>query len=128
MKDSGIYSLVIKLDNGQTIKIGKLRKQKFKKGFYVYTGSALNGLEARIARHKRKTKKLFWHIDYMLASKQAKIFKVFTIQTNKRMECEFNRIIQTSPHAKAIVKGFGCSDCNCKSHLVYFGENPAGKI
>lgn len=128
MKDSGIYSLVIKLDREQTIKVGGLGKRKFEKGFYIYTGSALNGLKARIARHKRKTKKLFWHIDYMLASRYAKIFKVFTIETNKRMECEFNRIIQSYPNAKALVKGFGCSDCNCKSHLVYFGKNPVGKI
>lgn len=128
MADSGIYSLVIKLDKEQTIDVGRLGKQKFKKGFYIYTGSALNGLDARIARHKRKTKKLFWHIDYMLASKHAKISKVFTIETNKRLECKFNRIISSSPYVETLVDGFGCSDCGCKTHLVYFGGNPSGKV
>lgn len=122
MEDSGIYSLIIKLEKNQNIKIGNLGKVDFSKGFYVYTGSALKGLKTRISRHMKKHKKLFWHIDYFLASKHAKISKVIAIKTNKRLECKLNEIVSSLPNAKVVVKGFGCSDCSCKSHLVYFDD------
>ncbi len=93
----------------------------FPKGFYIYTGSALNGLKARISRHRRKQKKKFWHIDYLLASKNAKILEVIAIETDKRLECRLNGIISSLPNPQFFAKGFGCSDCKCKSHLVYFG-------
>jgi len=37
----------------------------------------MNGLENRINRHLRKEKKMHWHIDYLLASENAKIARVF---------------------------------------------------
>ena len=119
MKDSGIYCLFIKLSKDQKIRIGKLGRIFFPKGVYVYTGSAMNGLITRIDRHKRKQKKLFWHIDYLL--KHAKIFHVISIKTNKRLECALNNMVSKLPNAKPI-KGFGCSDCKCESHLFYFPE------
>ena len=45
-----------------SIKIGKKGIFKFSKGYYVYTGSAKNGLKSRIQRHFNRTKKKFWHI------------------------------------------------------------------
>jgi len=119
MKNSGIYVLIIKLNKSQSLGISKLGKINFKKGLYVYTGSAMNNLKARIERHKTKEKKKFWHIDYLLASKHAKISEVIVIRTNKKLECELNSIITSLSGAKTI-KGFGCSDCRCKSHLAYF--------
>ena len=121
VKDSGVYSLIIKLGKDEEIKVGSLGKIKFKKGIYVYTGSALSGLRARIERHKRKKKKLFWHIDYLLASRSAEILEVIAIRTKERAECKLNQIFCSLPNAK-IIKNFGCSDCKCKSHLVYFSE------
>jgi len=43
----GSYILLIKLDEDKDIQIGKLGNISFKKGYYAYVGSALNGL----ARH-----------------------------------------------------------------------------
>lgn len=31
-----------------------------------YTGSVMNGLEQRTARHRRGSNRLFWHIDFLL--------------------------------------------------------------
>ena len=121
MKDSGVYSLIIRLKKDQKITIGKLGKISFKKGFYIYTGSALNGLTARVERHRKKKKKKFWHIDYLLNSKHAKISEVFMIKTNKKIECKLNKIISVLPKANPI-KNFGCSDCRCKTHLYYFED------
>jgi len=119
--NKGIYNLVIKLDKGNSIDIGKLGSIKFPEGYYVYTGSALNYLDKRILRHFKKKKKFHWHIDYFL--KYAKIIKVFTLNTILKLECEVNRQIQMLPNAKIIIKGFGCSDCKCLSHLTFFGNN-----
>ncbi len=110
----GSYLLIIKLENDNIIPIGKLGEIPFKKGFYVYVGSALNGLEQRIQRHMRKNKKIHWHIDYFL--KHARIINVWCKENTFREECIIANELDV--HLSSIT-GFGCSDCNCKSHLFY---------
>jgi Uri superfamily endonuclease len=77
----GIYQLLIYLPKSAWIVIGKKGRFKFPKGYYVYTGSALNGLGKRIERHLRREKKHFWHIDYLLDF--ASIKKVFLFTNGK---------------------------------------------
>ncbi len=113
----GSYILLIELENDSKIQIGKLGDILFKKGFYVYIGSALNGLEQRINRHLRTDKKLHWHIDYLL--KSAKVDSVYYKENDQREEC---KIAKSFSKLKP-VSGFGCSDCNCKSHLFYGSKN-----
>lgn len=123
MSKSGIYHLLIYLKHDKRIRIGKLGEFDFPAGYYVYTGSAMNGLESRIARHLRKDKKLHWHIDYLL--QHAKVIDVVTHLTDKPMECEYNEIVVNLPDAQIIVPKFGSTDCNrCSSHLVYFPDKP----
>jgi Uri superfamily endonuclease len=110
----GSYILIIKLKDKKTIQIGKLGKIHFKKGFYVYVGSALNGLEQRINRHLRKTKKKHWHIDYFLDF--AEVIDTIYKESETREEC--NIAIELDKQLVSI-PGFGCSDCRCKSHLFY---------
>lgn len=116
----GFYQLVIYLKKDKTIKIGKLCKKLFPAGYYIYTGSAKNNLEKRIARHCRKEKKLKWHIDYLL--QYASIKKVNRISLDGNSECELNGSIKQSNSGQILVKGFGSSDCRCISHLVYFSD------
>ncbi len=116
----GAYQLHLKLDKSVRIKVGKLGTFLFPAGRYVYTGSALNGLENRLARHFRKRKKLHWHIDYFL--QHARIERVCVVKTDQRIECELNRQVLDLSNAQVIVKGFGSSDCSCPSHLVYLGN------
>ncbi len=110
----GSYILVIKLQQDKEIQIGKLGKIHFKKGFYIYVGSALNGLENRINRHIKKTKKKHWHIDYFLDF--ADIIDIFYKENNTKVECN---IAATFDKQLIIIPCFGCSDCRCKSHLFY---------
>lgn len=119
---SGIYHLLIYLKKEQEIVIGKLGTFRFPAGYYVYTGSALNGLEGRIARHRRKTKRLHWHIDYLL--QYADITDVVTHVTTERLECLYNSNITELPDAQIIAPRFGASDCRCRAHLVYFPSKP----
>jgi len=110
----GSYLLLVELKNTEIIPVGKLGKIDFKKGFYIYVGSALNGLDQRIQRHLRKQKKTHWHIDYLL--NHAKIVNVFYKQSEVKEECF---IAKTLEKELSIIPGFGCSDCTCKSHLFY---------
>ena len=122
IQKAGIYNLIIKLSKDKEIKIGCLGTFVFPKGFYVYTGSAQNGLEKRIDRHLSSNKKFHWHIDYLLS--YAKIVKVLRYVGVKKDECKLNRLIAQSSGATPLVDKFGSSDCNCVTHLYYFKSFP----
>jgi len=124
----GIYTLIIFLPREASLSIGKLGMRKFPKGYYTYTGSALgkgtSSLKRRVSRHLRKAKRNLWHIDFLLANENAVVTAVVAVETSKKLECNMNLYMKREGEAKIPVKGFGASDCkeNCKSHLVYFGE------
>jgi Uri superfamily endonuclease len=128
LSTSGIYTLLLFASKDVTLTIGKLGKQNFPRGYYTYTGSALGkgaaSLKHRIARHLRKEKRKFWHIDYLLADENVSVEAVIAAETNKKMECNINSHIKGIKGAEVPVKGFGASDCrkNCGSHLLYFPE------
>lgn len=112
----GCYCLVISLDDEKTIEIGKkLGKITFKKGHYVYVGSAMNSLTERVSRHLSDEKKLHWHIDYLLEN--AQITDVIYNESDKKIECELSQFLAGKNSG---IMGFGCSDCNCESHLYHF--------
>ncbi len=119
-KDRGVYLIVGYLKRDKKISIGKLAKIKFKKGFYIYVGKAMNNLSKRIARHLRKNKKRRWHIDYLID--YLNNLRPIPIRTSQNLECPLAKDIKKI--ADSFVKDFGCSDCQCGSHLFYFQENP----
>ncbi len=110
----GIYCLVINVSKNIEMKIGALGRIKFKKGNYVYVGSAQNNVEKRIARHFSKNKKIRWHIDYLLANPSVKIKKAVYKKAGKEQECKIACFLNKFEEP---IKGFGCSDCSCHSHL-----------
>lgn len=110
----GCYCLIIEVDENQHLKIGRKLEIDFKKGFYVYIGSAMNSLESRVKRHLSKRKKLHWHIDYLL--KNNEITEVI-YNLDKKVECDLS---QQLVKKNKYIKDFGCSDCDCESHLFYF--------
>ena len=120
--DKGCYQLLIRLDKTRRIRIGKLGLFSFPRGWYVYTGSAMNGLSARISRHLRKRKKRHWHIDYFLD--YARVVGIKTYPGDAPRECEINAHTFQRPDAEIIVKKFGSSDCRCRTHLAYFPSKP----
>lgn len=125
LSQRGCYTLVISLGKRKKIRVGKLGRACFPEGTYLYTGSAMNGLRARLLRHlRRKNKKSYWHIDYLLKSPEAKIDKILIYRGPTQQECRLNQRITRLPRASVIVKGFGASDCrsSCNTHLVYLGK------
>jgi sugar fermentation stimulation protein A len=121
---SGVYNLVIYLKGERRIQVGRLGCFWFPAGYYVYTGSALNGLEARIARHLRKEKRKWWHVDYLL--EWAEVAEVRRVPTRERKECALNRKVAGLTGARVVAPGFGASDCTCETHLFFFETLPEG--
>lgn len=109
-----IYVLIIQVEKTISLKIGSLGEVVFNKGLYAYVGSAQSNFYYRINRHLRKEKKIFWHIDYLLNDKKARISKIFYSQGIKTEECYLVRLV--SEKGRSIPR-FGSSDCKCKSHL-----------
>ena len=113
----GCYCLIIKLNQNSRIKIGKkLGFIQFEKGYYVYVGSAMNSLESRLKRHLSNDKKLHWHVDYLLKDDNSKILDII-YNIHKKVECDISEYLKSEAFG---VKNFGCSDCDCDSHLYYF--------
>ncbi|KYC54109.1 MAG: hypothetical protein AMQ74_00162 [Candidatus Methanofastidiosum methylothiophilum] len=118
----GTYSLIIFLKDSREINIGKLGKFFFKRGYYVYNGSALGGF-GRVKYHLKENKINRWHIDYFL--EKASIVKIILAEVKENYEHEITYRLLKKDNAEIIVKGFGSSDCNrCLSHLIYFNESP----
>lgn len=113
----GTYSLIINKRNSSKVKIGALGEINFKKGYYVYIGSAMNSLKPRIKRHLSNNKKVHWHIDYLLKNENVAIEDIIFNIDEKKIECEIAKIISYNGEE---ILNFGCSDCNCSSHLIYY--------
>jgi len=111
----GIYILLILIKRNVSPRIGALGSIKLTKGNYAYVGSAQNNLQKRIERHLSMNKRFHWHIDYLLNNKNVEVKQVLTKQSSKKEEC---RTAQKLMNNSIPIIGFGCSDCNCKSHLL----------
>jgi len=118
--DRGCYVLALELRHAKRVEVGSLGALHLAPGTYLYVGSAEGGLAKRIRRHLRRTKRLFWHIDYL--SLQADRITAFPIRSARSLECSLARSLAAV--ADAAVPGFGCSDCSCASHLFRL-EGPA---
>lgn len=118
----GAYQLLIRLHRRQRISVGKLGEFDFPAGYYVYTGSAMGGIEARVARHLRSSKRMRWHIDYLL--ERGTILRYASRVSSTRQECAANAAVLDISGAAVVARGFGSSDCGCAAHLVYFESEP----
>lgn len=145
MTRRGTYALIMSLPRACQIQIGALGTFDFRPGHYVYLGSALNGLDARIARHlagvsrrdfiesqwgeigrrlnKSRPKRVFWHIDYFLP--HARLVQVWTDATGLRLECKWAQTVLALPNALVLAPRFGASDCDCAAHLIFLDRSPA---
>ena len=123
----GVYSLLIRVKKPLNIRIGALGVRRFNPGLYVYVGSAMGSgaqsLEGRIRRHLSDAKKVRWHIDHLLLSRDAEVVKVIASETAQKAECRVVGELAKMGLPNPELKGFGSSDCSsgCFSHLIYLG-------
>lgn len=119
--NSGSYLLVLENRESKYIAVGRLGRIRFEKGYYVYVGSGMNGVDHRIARHYRKKKAIHWHIDY-ITPRHMQIVRCYTIRGTSRVEDEITvRMEVICSHS---IEGFGSSDSPRRSHLFYFPRPP----
>lgn len=116
----GIYAILLEMPQSVVVRT-RGRLFQLKAGHYVYIGSAMNGLAARIGRHLSTAKRKHWHIDYLL--EYGIINGVVSAETCKSYECDIAAALSVLPS----VPGFGCSDCRCRSHL-FRGESETGLL
>jgi len=109
----GCYLLFLKFYEPKVVKVGRLGELEFY-GCYVYVGSGMNNVIKRVERHFRREKALRWHIDYLTVV--ADEMHALVIPSDVKIECELARFFAT--HFEG-VKDFGCSDCDCYSHLFH---------
>ena len=119
MADSGTYTLVLARESGGAIEVGALGSLDFPAGWYAYTGSALGpGGFSRVERHRAVASgdngARHWHVDYLLGDGATNVDSVVT--TAADIECAVARRLVAS--VGGAVTDFGCSDCDCSSHLV----------
>jgi sugar fermentation stimulation protein A len=119
--NAGSYVLVLRNDEDRRLRVGSLGPVRFRKGYYAYVGSALGSLDARVARHLRRRKKAFWHID-SIAPAPMPVERAFPIRRADRIEGAI--AARVGDVCDSPVDGFGASDAAEDSHLFYFAKPP----
>ena len=121
----GVYVLIIEIPQEIIIDVGSRKSLVFSKGHWVYIGSAQGttstNLEHRLKRHFSTSKKIHWHIDYLL-SDHVILQDAVWATTDQPMECRVvQNLIQTN-HFELGPLGFGASDCKskCGAHLLKY--------
>ncbi len=120
--EPGYYALIIMLRRELEITTRGGKRFHLKPGLYVYIGSARGpgGIRARVARHLRRDKRLFWHIDYVTSSPEAEIIGVVSMRGAERdMESLLSRRLAELLEP---IHGFGSTDKRDPAHLFYCGE------
>ena len=121
--EPGTYALVLQNRSNAKIQIGRWRAIDFERGYYSYIGSAFGpgGVQGRLSRHLRKSKRMHWHIDYLLESFRpvAAWYSHDADRLEHRWAEVFRGMRDTVP-----ICGFGCSDCKCYSHLFRTSTPP----
>jgi sugar fermentation stimulation protein A len=119
--DKGSYLVIFYNHRPFKKVIGSLGEREFKKGYYVYVGSAMQALDKRIKRHLRKNKKIRWHLDH-ISPGCMKMEKVYPIRRRDRVEEALARCLLEI--CDGYVMGFGASDSGLPSHFFYFSDRP----
>jgi Uri superfamily endonuclease len=111
---SGAYLLLVTLPDILLVARPGRSAVPLRPGRFLYAGSARGpgGLRARLTRHQRNTKTLYWHIDRLTLSGSVQGAWIFPCGE----ECA---IVAALAHLPVACPGFGCTDCRrCASHLL----------
>jgi Uri superfamily endonuclease len=111
--EPGAYLLLIELTKATDVRLANRRSASLLPGCYLYAGSAYGsgGLKARVARHMRRAKLQWWHIDQLTKNgvPGAWIFPGCN-------ECDLVAMNSALP---VPIVGFGSTGCKrCRSHLL----------
>ncbi len=119
-QDRGSYLVTLHLAQDRMLEVGGLGRLSFRRGFYIYAGSAKANLKKRIDRHRRKKKAFHWHIDYLAAVAD----KITALPIRTGADLEHDLAAALGRLSDWTVPGFGSSDCTCPTHLFALETNP----
>ena len=121
--DPGTYALILKCDSNASMQVGHLGEIALRPGYYIYIGSAFGpgGVRGRVSRHLREDKPRHWHIDYL--REYAHPIGVWHSYEPEHLEHSWAQALYDTSRFSPI-RGFGCSDCKCFSHLFHTSTNP----
>ncbi len=119
----GTYVLVLHSRVAASIQIGRWGELRLRRGYYLYVGSAFGsgGLRARVGRHCRNVEPLHWHIDYL--REHAELVNVWLTHDTHRREHRWAAVLGQDGGVQPVT-GFGCTDCDCETHLFYMKQKP----
>ena len=123
----GIYCLIFS-NPSCTVRTGALGRLSFEAGWHIYVGSALgSGGLKRVERHASLAgnpgRSPRWHVDYILTDPHFLLSAAVFAYTINKLECRL-----AAGLGGDYVAGFGCSDCNCHSHLFFRPRDPLEEI
>ncbi|MCP5154169.1 MAG: GIY-YIG nuclease family protein [Ectothiorhodospiraceae bacterium] len=110
-------------DRAERIEVGRRGSLDLRRGYYVYIGSAFGpgGVRARLSRHWHGGAVRRWHVDYLRAATipVAAWCSYASIRLEHRWACALETAGRFVP-----IAGFGCSDCDCRTHLYFCARSP----
>ena len=121
MEDTGSYLLSIKISREIQVRIGSLGLTNLAPGYYLYVGSAMDGLTARISRHMRLRKKMHWHVDYI--RQVADKLVAYPVRSPLSIECDLAQAV--GDKFVPVIPGFGASDSVLGTHLFFSPTDPS---
>ena len=116
----GAYVLFLRFGEPFETEVGSLGRLSFEAGCYCYVGSAMGGLDQRVSRHLLHQKTKRWHIDYLTVLCSDMI--AYEHEGTDIGECDLANLMLSIGNTPS-VRGFGCSDCDCQTHLFKVDEN-----
>ncbi|MEM1939306.1 MAG: GIY-YIG nuclease family protein [Acidilobaceae archaeon] len=115
----GIYMLIFELSCTTSIAIGSLGVRHLDTGLYIYIGSGRGpgGIRSRVLRHLMKSKRLWWHIDYVSTHKCFKAKSLVYAETTLDLESELASRLIGYEYMRPYIEGFGSTDKESITHL-----------
>ncbi len=121
----GTYILLMAFSEDMDIQVGSLGTCHLDRGKYCYVGSAMGGIDQRVGRHLASTKGVRWHIDRLTMASDDK--EAYISYPDFIPECDLAKIAEGCG-AVPVIKGFGCSDCRCATHLFMMTDEVKEKM
>ncbi len=120
----GSYILIMQNQVDLCITIGKRGMLSIFHGYYLYVGSAFGpgGISARVRHHSRIQDRPHWHIDYL--RKHTRLTEIWFSYDQIRREHQWASLLKTQDNVSVPMPGFGATDCNCSSHLLFCSSKP----
>lgn len=116
--NGGVYTLILKAEKGNRIRVGRRKIVDVVPGYYIYVGSALKNLAYRLNRYialTREDRRKHWHIDYILASQSVFLCSIVYAFTQHKVEPTV-ALALIGKGFKVVREGIGSSEYHWKGY------------